>query len=135
MKRTKRGYKTFDKRLRDKLEALYNAGFPVKKICEEACYNTVGQHHFYVDPSVTEFCGDFIFGVTGKLNVMCTCMWRLVVGGKAGSPIEKYCRETGRNGITFEVVEDDKLDEWLTPPSDDTQNSITKAKIADGLPF
>jgi hypothetical protein len=110
-------------------------GSNVKKICEEACYNTVGQHHFYVDPSVTEFCGDFIFGVTGKLNVMCTCMWRLVVGGKAGSPIEKYCRETGRNGITFEVVEDDKLDEWLTPPSDDTQNSITKAKIADGLPF
>ena len=39
-----------------------------------------------------------------------------MVGGKAGSPIEKYCRETGRNGITFEVVEDDKLEEWLTPP-------------------
>ncbi len=97
-------------------------GSNVKKICKEACYNTFGQHHFYVDPSVTEFGDDFIFGVTGKLNVMCTCMWCLVVGGKAGSPIEKYCRETGRQGITFEVVEDDKLDEWLTPPSDDRQN-------------
>jgi hypothetical protein len=53
---------------------------------------------------------------------MCTCTWKLVVGGKVGSPIEKYCRETGRDGITFEVVEDDQLKEWLTPPLDDIQN-------------
>ena len=90
-------------------------GSNVKKICSMACYNTYKQHHFYVDPEVSEFEDDFIFGVTGKLNVMCTCTWKLVVGGKAGSPIEKYCRETGRDGITFEVVEDDQLDEWLTP--------------------
>ncbi len=91
-------------------------GSNVKKICSMACYNTYAQHHFYVDPAVSEFGDEFIFGVTGKLNVMCTCTWKLVVGGKAGSPIEKYCKETGRNGITFEVVEDDKLEEWLTPP-------------------
>jgi hypothetical protein len=91
-------------------------GSNVKKICEEACYNTLGQHHFYVAPSVTEFGDDFIFGVTGRFDVMCVCMRNLVVGGKAGSPIEKYCKETGRDGISFEVVEDDKLDEWLAPP-------------------
>ena len=39
MKRTKRSYKTFTKRTRDKLEALYNAGFPVKKIAEELGYS------------------------------------------------------------------------------------------------
>lgn len=38
MKRTKRSYKTFTKRTRDKLEALYNAGFPVKQIAEELGY-------------------------------------------------------------------------------------------------
>jgi hypothetical protein len=58
----------------------------------------------------------FIFGVTGRFDVMCVCMRNLVVGGKAGSPIEKYCKETGRDGIRFQVVEDDKLDEWLAPP-------------------
>ena len=59
---------------------------------------------------------DSRFLIIGYYEHMCTCNWKLVVGGKAGSPIEKYCRETGRNGITFEVVEDDKLEEWLTPP-------------------
>ena len=102
-------------------------GSNVKKICSMACYNTYAQHHFYVDPAVSEFGDEFIFGVTGKLNTMCTCTWKLVVGGKAGSPIEKYCKETGYNGINFEVVEDDKLDEWLTPPPENQQD--------DGLPF
>ena len=92
-------------------------GSNVKKICDQACYNTFGQHHFYVDSAVTEFEYDFIFGVDGKMR-MCTCMYYLTVGGKAGSPIEKYCKETGYNGINFEVVEDDKLDEWLSPPPD-----------------
>lgn len=110
-------------------------GSNVKKICEEACYNTFSQHHFYVDPSVTEFGDDFIFGVTGKLNVMCVCMWRLVVGGKSGSPIEKYCKETGRDGITFEVVEDDRLEEWLTPPPDDRQKPIIGVNNTETLPF
>lgn len=90
-------------------------GSNVKKICDQACYNTFGQHHFYVDPAVTEFEYDFIFGVDGKMR-MCTCMYYLTVGGKAGSAIEKYCKETGRNGINFEVVEDDGLEEWLMPP-------------------
>jgi len=45
MKRTKRSYKTFDKRMRDKLEALYNAGFPVKKICEELGYTHQAIYH------------------------------------------------------------------------------------------
>ena len=90
-------------------------GSNVKKICSMACYDTYRQHHFYVDGAVSEFEDDYIFGVTGKLNVMCTCTWKLVVGGKAGSPIERYCRETGRDGITFEVVEDEQLDAWLTP--------------------
>ncbi len=91
-------------------------GSNVKKIGSMACYNTYKQHHFYVDPAVSDFEDNFIFGVTGKLGVMCICTWKLVVGGKAGSPIEKYCKETGNDGITFEVVEDDRLDEWLTPP-------------------
>ena len=38
MRKAKRSYKTFTKRTRDKLEALYNAGFPVKKIAEELGY-------------------------------------------------------------------------------------------------
>ena len=104
-------------------------GSNVKRISDMACYNTFGQHHFYVDPSVTEFDDDFIFGVDGKMG-MCICMWNLVVGGKAGSPIEKYCREIGRNGITFEVVEDDRLDEWLAPPPDEKKN-----RTDDDLPF
>ena len=45
MKRTKRSYKTFDKRMRDKLEALYNAGFPVKKIAEELGYTHQAIYH------------------------------------------------------------------------------------------
>ena len=87
-------------------------GSNVKKICSMACYNTCAQHHFYVAPEVSEFEDEFIFGVDGKMR-MCTCMWTLVVGGKAGSPIEKYCKETGHDGITFEVVEDDQVEEWL----------------------
>lgn len=45
MKRTKRSYKTFDKRMRDKLEALYNAGFPVKNIAEELGYTHQAIYH------------------------------------------------------------------------------------------
>ena len=45
MKRTKRSYKTFTKRKRDKLEALYNAGFPVKKIAEELGYSHQAIYH------------------------------------------------------------------------------------------
>ena len=45
MKRTKRSYKTFTKRTRDKLEALYNAGFPVKKIAEELGYTHQAIYH------------------------------------------------------------------------------------------
>lgn len=44
-KRTKRSYKTFTKRTRDKLEALYNAGFPVKKIAEELGYSFQAIYH------------------------------------------------------------------------------------------
>ena len=110
-------------------------GSNVKKICSMACYNTYRQHHFYVDAAVSEFEDDFIFGVTGKLNVMCTCTWKLVVGGKAGSPIEKYCRETGRDGITFEVVEDDQLKEWLTPPLDDIPNPVNEVDLIDFFHF
>jgi hypothetical protein len=62
-------------------------------------------------------------------------MWRLVVGGKSGSPIEKYCKETGRDGITFEVVEDDRLEEWLTPPPDDRQKPIIGVNNTETLPF
>ena len=39
MKRTKRSYKTFNKRTRYKLEALYNAGLPVKQIADELGYS------------------------------------------------------------------------------------------------
>jgi len=110
-------------------------GNNVRKICKEACYNTYAQHHFYVAPSVSEFGDDFIFGVDGKMNVMCTCTWRLVVGGKAGSPIEKYCRETGRDGITFEVVEDDKIDEWLAPQAEDGLGMMPEVGNADDFHF
>ena len=106
-------------------------GSNVRKIASMACYNTYGQHHFYVAPEVSEFEDDFIFGVDGKMS-MCTCMYYLTVGGKAGSPIEKYCRETGRDGITFEVVEDDKLDEWLTLPVKPDAPSFEKEGL---LPF
>ena len=45
MRRTKRSYKTFTKRTRDKLEALYNAGLPVKKIAEELGYTHQAIYH------------------------------------------------------------------------------------------
>ncbi len=45
MKRTKRSYKTFTKRTRYKLEALYNAGVPVKKIAEELGYTHQAIYH------------------------------------------------------------------------------------------
>ena len=45
MRRTKRSYKTFTKRTRDKLEALYNAGFPVKKIAEDLGYTYQAIYH------------------------------------------------------------------------------------------
>lgn len=45
MKRTKRSYKTFNKKKRDKLEALYNAGFPVKRIAEELGYTHQAIYH------------------------------------------------------------------------------------------
>ena len=45
MKRTKRSYKTFTKRTRDKLEALYNAGLPVKLIAEELGYSFQAIYH------------------------------------------------------------------------------------------
>ena len=35
MPKTSKHYATFDRRKRDKLEALYNAGIPVKVIAEE----------------------------------------------------------------------------------------------------
>lgn len=43
--RTKRSYKTFTKRTRDKLEALYNAGIPVKTIAEELGYTHQAIYH------------------------------------------------------------------------------------------
>lgn len=45
MKRTKRSYKTFTKRMRDKLEALYNANIPVKIIAEELGYTHQAIYH------------------------------------------------------------------------------------------
>lgn len=45
MERTKRSYKTFTKRTRDKLEALYNAGIPVKRIAEELGYTHQAIYH------------------------------------------------------------------------------------------
>ncbi len=45
MRKTKRAYRTFTKRTRDKLEALYNAGFPVKKIAEELGYTQQGIYY------------------------------------------------------------------------------------------
>ena len=91
-------------------------GSNVKRISSMACYDTRSQQRFYVDEAVSEFGDKFIFGVTGKFGSMCICMYDFVVGGKAGSPIEKYCMESGCDGITFEVVPDEQLDEWLTPP-------------------
>lgn len=45
MKRTKRSYKTFTKRTRDKLEALYNAHIPVKTIALELGYTHQAIYH------------------------------------------------------------------------------------------
>ena len=45
MKRTKRSYKTFTKRTRDKLEALYNAHVPVKTIALELGYTHQAIYH------------------------------------------------------------------------------------------
>lgn len=45
MKRTKRSYKTFTKSMRDKLEALYNAGISVKRISEELGYTHQAIYH------------------------------------------------------------------------------------------
>ena len=45
MKRAKRSYKTFTKRTRDKLEALYNAGIPVKSIAEQLGYTHQAIYH------------------------------------------------------------------------------------------
>ncbi|MBR2343210.1 MAG: IS30 family transposase [Clostridia bacterium] len=45
MRKAKRSYKTFTKRTRDKLEALYNAGFPVKCIAEQLGYSFQAIYH------------------------------------------------------------------------------------------
>ena len=45
MPRTKRSYKTFDKRMRDQLEALYNANIPVKQIAEQLGYTFQAIYH------------------------------------------------------------------------------------------
>ena len=90
-------------------------GDNVKRIETEACYNTYGQTRFYVSPSVTELNDPFIFGVDGDYQAYVCCR-DLVVGGKAGSAIEQYCKENGRDGITFQVLEDDEIEEWLTSP-------------------
>lgn len=45
MKKTKRSYKTFNKSKRDKLEALYNAGIPVKQIAYELGYTHQAIYH------------------------------------------------------------------------------------------
>ena len=55
-----------------------------------------------------------------------------MVGGKAGSPIEKYCKETGRDGITFEVVEDDRIEAWLSLPVEPDAPSFEEEEL---LPF
>jgi hypothetical protein len=39
-----------------------------RRLIDKNKYNTYRQHHFYVDPAVSEFEDDFIFGVTGKLS-------------------------------------------------------------------
>ena len=39
------GYKTFDKRKRDQLEALYNAGLPIRRIAEELGYTYHGIYY------------------------------------------------------------------------------------------
>ena len=63
---------------------------------------------------------------------MCTCMYYLTVGGKAGSPIEKYCKETGYDGINFEVVEDDQVEKWLSLPVEPDAPSSEEEEL---LPF
>ena len=45
MKRVKKSYKTFTKSMRDKLEALYNAGISVKRISEELGYTHQAIYH------------------------------------------------------------------------------------------
>ena len=45
MTRTKRHYKTFNKRKRDQLEALYNAHVPVKIIAQELGYTFQAIYH------------------------------------------------------------------------------------------
>ena len=45
MKRTKRSYRTFTKRTRDQLEALYNANVPVKIIAEQLGYSHQAIYH------------------------------------------------------------------------------------------
>ena len=45
MRKTKRSYKTFNKSKRDKLEALYNAGIPVKQIAYELGYTHQAIYH------------------------------------------------------------------------------------------
>ena len=45
MRKEKRSYKTFTKRTRDKLEALYNAGLPIKRIAEELGYTYHGIYY------------------------------------------------------------------------------------------
>ncbi len=45
MRKTKRSYKTFTKRTRDKLEALYNAGFSIKQIAAELGYTYQGIYY------------------------------------------------------------------------------------------
>jgi len=92
-------------------------GSNVKAIGPHACYNTHGQYHIYVAPSVTSFGDEYIFGVDGKFGA-CTCTWHLVVGGKRGSAIERYAKEICRGGITFVEVDEERLDLWLTPPKD-----------------
>lgn len=44
-KAKRRGYKTFTKRMRDKLEALYNVGIPVKTISEQLGYTHQAIYH------------------------------------------------------------------------------------------
>ena len=45
MRKAKRSYKTFTRRTRDKLEALYNAGFSIKQIAEELGYTYHGIYY------------------------------------------------------------------------------------------
>ena len=45
MPRTTKHYRTMDRRMRDKLEALYNAGIPVKRIASELGYSFQAIYH------------------------------------------------------------------------------------------